>query len=118
MAGLDSVQDERRRIAREADAQRDAESGGGEQVGQVVPPVEVAKHGHAQEEGFAASTAAVTGQTKKSVNRAIRRATAVCQEARDLIRGTALDTGSYLDGLAKKDLTNEGGSPEPTFAHE
>lgn len=81
-----------RREAREAAAQREAESGGGEiQVGQVVPPEVGFKKPPPQTEGFASETAAVTGQTKKSVNRAIRRATAVCQEARDLIRGTALD---------------------------
>ena len=117
MAGLDSVQNERRE-AREAETGIPVSVGGGEQVAQLEPPVEVAKHGRAQDEGFAASTAAATGKSKAAVNKAIRRATAVCQEARDLIRGTALDTGSYLDGLAKKDLTNEGGSPEPTFAHE
>ena len=102
-----------RREAREAEAQREAESGGGDlEVEQVAPP-QVSGHGGArpQTEGFAASTSEVTGKSKTAVNKAIRRATAVCQEARDLIRGTALDTGSYLDSLAKKDLTNEGAKP-------
>ncbi|WP_143059568.1 hypothetical protein [Giesbergeria anulus] len=33
-----------------------------EQVGKVCPPV--AKHGHAQQKGFAAATAEVTGESK------------------------------------------------------
>ncbi len=45
------------------------------QVEQLVPAVDVAKHGHAQPDGFASSTAKATGKTKQSVNRAIRRAT-------------------------------------------
>lgn len=42
-------------------------------------------------EGFAASTAKATGKSKETTDRAVRRATEVCQEARDLIRGTKLD---------------------------
>ena len=78
-----------RREAREAETGIPVSVGGDLEVEQLVPP-QVSGHGGArpQTEGFAASTAAVTGQTKQSVNRAIRRATAVCQEARDLIRGT------------------------------
>lgn len=81
-----SIQADRRG---KAEAERVADSEGGEQVEQVAPPVEVRKHGHAQTEGFAASTAAVTGKSKTAVNKAIRRAIEGCQEARDLIRGTA-----------------------------
>ena len=40
---------------------------------------------------FAADTAKATGVDKSTVTRAVRRATEVCQEARDLIRGTKLD---------------------------
>lgn len=65
------------------------------------------KSGPQHEEGFAASTAAVTGKSKATINQAIRRATEVCQAARDLIRGTALDTGSYLDSIAKRDMTDD-----------
>jgi ParB-like chromosome segregation protein Spo0J len=50
---------------------------------------------------FAAETAAATGVNKSTVTRATRRARDVCQEARDLIRGTKLDTGTFLDRLAK-----------------
>lgn len=47
----------------------------GEQVGQVAPPV--AKHGRPQEQGFAAATAAVTGEEKRTINRHIARAEAI-----------------------------------------
>lgn len=69
--------------------------------GQVDPVSSEQKGGRGNKE-FASSTAEVTGKSKETINRAIRRATEVCQEARDLIRGTALDTGSYLDRLAKE----------------
>lgn len=62
--------------------------------------------GPQHEEGFAASTAKATGKNKSTVTRAIRRATEVCQAARDLIRGTSLDTGSYLDSIAKRNMTD------------
>ena len=109
-----------RREAREAETGIPVSVGGGEgeaESGATCPTLEKPTTGRGNTQ-FASETAAVTGKSKTAVNKAIRRATAVCQEARDLIRGTALDTGSYLDSLAKKDLTNEGGSPEPTFAHE
>ena len=45
-----------------------------EQVGEVCPPV--AKHGRPQEQGFAASTAAVTGEAKRTINQHLARASA------------------------------------------
>lgn len=81
-----------------------------QQVEQVVPAVDVAKHGHAQAQGFAAETAAATGQSKRDVNRKTRRVTEVCQEARDLIRGTKLDTGTFLVHVAIKTRQIEGKS--------
>ena len=59
-----------------------------------------------QKDGYASATAKATGKSKKHINQAIRRATEVCQEARDLIRGTKLDTGSYLDSITKQDMTD------------
>lgn len=56
---------------------------------------------------FSSETAEVTGQSQPSINRATRRAREVCQQARDLIRNTKLDTGKYLDGLIKQNLTDE-----------
>lgn len=58
-------------------------------------------------EGFAAATEGATGKSKSSTNRAARRYTEVCQAARDLIKRTKLDTGSYLDNLAKRGMTDE-----------
>lgn len=76
--------------------------------GQVDPKskTETNPLGAGRSEGFASSTAAATGKSKESINRAIRRATEVCEAARDLIRGTPLDTGSYLDSIAKRDMTD------------
>lgn len=81
--------------------------------GQVYPKLSArGRDNEGRPEGFASSTADVTGKSKESINRAIRRATEVCEEARDLIRGTALDTGSYLDSIAKS-----GKSPEQQVQH-
>jgi hypothetical protein len=52
---------------------------------------------------FASETAAATGRTKQHINRATRRAEAVCDDARALLVGTDLDTGAYLDRLMKAD---------------
>ena len=75
--------------------------------GQVDPKLSArGRENEGRPEGFASSTAAATGKSKESINRAIRRATEVCQAARDLIRGTPLDTGSYLDSIAKREMTD------------
>lgn len=44
------------------------------QVEQIVPPVVVKKHGHAQGDGFASETAKTIGVTKQSLNQHIARA--------------------------------------------
>ena len=62
-----------------------------EQVAHVAPPV--AKHGHAQEKSFAASTAEATGQSKATTNRAIARAEALGDEALTKVAHTSLDKG-------------------------
>lgn len=69
------------------------------QVGQVVPPV--AKHGHAQDKGFAAATAAATGQTKRTTNRALASANALGIDTLNKLTHTSLDSGVELDALAK-----------------
>jgi len=61
----------------------------------------IPERGPGQPRQFAAETSAATGVNKSTVTRATRRARDVCQEARDLIRGTKLDTGTFLDRLAK-----------------
>ena len=50
---------------------------------------------------FAAQTAGKTGVSKRAVTRAISRADNITEEARNLIRGTELDKGTYLDALKK-----------------
>ncbi|MEP6587171.1 MAG: ParB N-terminal domain-containing protein [Polaromonas sp.] len=72
----------------------------GKQVAQVAPPVEVAKHGHAQEQGFAAETAAITGESKSQINRHVARADALGDDL-PRVTGTSLDKGVELDALAK-----------------
>lgn len=59
--------------------------------------------GPQHQEGFATATEKATGKSKASTNRAVKRAHDVCQEARDLIRNTKLDTGAMLDRLMKID---------------
>lgn len=69
---------------------------------QVEPKLSVrGRDGEGRPEGFATETAKASGQSKASINRAVKRGNEVCQEARDLIRGTKLDTGAMLDKLAK-----------------
>jgi len=48
----------------------------------------IPERGPGQPRQFAAETSAATGVNKSTVTRATRRARDVCQEARDLIRGT------------------------------
>jgi Pyruvate/2-oxoacid:ferredoxin oxidoreductase gamma subunit len=48
---------------------------------------------------FAAATAAVTGADERTVRRDAERGEKVIPEALDLVRGTKLDTGTYLDKL-------------------
>ncbi|MCB1687712.1 MAG: ParB N-terminal domain-containing protein [Halioglobus sp.] len=70
--------------------------------GQVDPKLSVrGRENEGRPEGFATETAKTTGKSKESINRDVRRAHDVCQEARDLIRGTKLDTGAMLDKLSK-----------------
>lgn len=50
---------------------------------------------------FTVSTAAATGKSERAVQRDAERGEKVCAEALDLLRGTELDTGSYLDKLKR-----------------
>ncbi len=58
------------------EAMREAENNSGS----TCPTIPA--RGPGMPEGFASSTTEVTGKSKESINRAIRRATEVCQEAR------------------------------------
>jgi len=69
---------------------------------QVEPKLSVrGRENEGRPEGFATETAKITGESKAKINRDVKRAHDVCQEARDLIRNTKLDTGAMLDRLAK-----------------
>lgn len=50
---------------------------------------------------FSAATAALTGQSERAVRRDAERGEKVFDAAIDIIRGTVLDTGTYLDKLKK-----------------
>ena len=69
------------------------------EVSQVVPPQ---KHPKArpQRKGYAASNAVATGESKRSINRSLRRANIL---GGDLVRltGTSLDSGVEMDALCK-----------------
>lgn len=65
---------------------------------QVGAPV--AKHGRAQEKAFAASTASLTGESVRSIQRHLARADALGDDL-DKVTGTSLDKGVELDALIK-----------------
>ena len=56
-----------------------------------------------QKKGFAASTAAATGMSKTAINLAKSRTEKIPADVRDQIKGTKLDTGTYLDWLKGMD---------------
>lgn len=56
---------------------------------------------HTATEGFAAETAKATGQSERTVRRDAERGEKVIAEVIDLIKGTPLDTGTYLDKLKR-----------------
>ncbi len=57
--------------------------------------------GPQHKKGFAAATAAVTGLSKAAINRDLARTRAIIQETRELLKGSKLDRGTYLDELKK-----------------
>lgn len=57
--------------------------------------------GQVDQPNFAAATAIVTGTDARTVRRDAERGEKVIDEALDLIRGTPLDTGTYLDKIKK-----------------
>ena len=69
-----------------------------QQLRQVVAPV--AKHGRRQELGFAAETAALTGESVRSIQRHLARADALGDDL-ERIKGTSLDKGTEMDALLK-----------------
>jgi len=71
-------------------------------VGKVCPPESATgyKQPPPQEKGFAASTAAVSGESKRAINQHLARADALGDDL-ERITGTSLDKGVELDALAK-----------------
>lgn len=71
------------------------------EVAHVAPP-QVSTHGGArpQTQGFASSTAEITGESKATINRHIARADALGDDV-ERITGTSLDSGVEMDALAK-----------------
>ena len=74
------------------------------EVRQVVAP-QVATHGGArlQTKGFATSTAEITGESVRGIQRHIARADALGNDALTKVANTSLDSGVELDALAKLD---------------
>lgn len=72
-------------------------------VAAQVAPLQEKKHGGVRDNqlsnGFAADTAAATGQSKATTNRALARADALGETTLDKITGTSLDTGVEMDAL-------------------
>ena len=67
-------------------------------VGQLVPPQIPSSMARPQEKAFAAETAAITGESKRDVNRHLARAEALGDDL-DKVTGTSLDKGVELDAL-------------------
>lgn len=70
------------------------------QVGKVCPPESATgyKQPPPQEKGFAASTAAVSGESKRAINQHLARADALGDDL-ERITGTSLDKGVEMDAL-------------------
>ncbi len=71
------------------------------QVGKVCPPEKPVgnKSPPKQKKGFATDTAKKTGVSKRAINLATARAKAIPEDVFAMIKGTKLDTGTYLDWL-------------------
>ena len=73
------------------------------EVGEVCPPQFAGQLGGArpQDKGFAASTAAITGEAKRTINQHLARAEALGDDL-PRVQGTSLDKGVELAALRKK----------------
>jgi ParB-like chromosome segregation protein Spo0J len=56
---------------------------------------------------FVSETAGTSGKAERTVRLDAERGEKVCEEALNLVRGTALDTGSYLDKLKRVDPSEQ-----------
>ena len=71
------------------------------QVGKVFPPESGYKKPPPAKKGFAAETAEVTGQSKRSINSKVERGEAIAPDVLDAITGGRWDKGVVLDILKK-----------------
>ena len=67
---------------------------------------------------FAEDTAAKTGISERTIDRKILRAERIVSEAKQIVRGTPLETGSYLDVLAKVEPERQVGRAEADLVAE
>lgn len=67
---------------------------------------------------FAASTASATGKDERTVRRDAERGTKVIGEVIDMITGTTLDTGTYLDKLKRLNPNEQVVAAKRDLAHE
>ena len=65
------------------------------------------------ETGFASETATATGISKRSINRSVSRVEAIPGDIRAIIKGTKLDTGTYLDSLKGMEPDEQRAKPSP-----
>lgn len=63
--------------------------------------------GDSTSDRFTADTAKATGKSERSIQREAERGEKVTEQALMLVRGTELDTGSYLDRLKKVDADKQ-----------
>ncbi len=82
------------------------------QVGKVCPPEKPVgnKSPPKQKKGFATDTAKKTGVSKRAINLATSRAKAIPEDVFAMIKGTKLDTGTYLDWLKGMDPDDQRGA--------
>jgi vacuolar-type H+-ATPase subunit I/STV1 len=61
---------------------------------------------------FSAATSEATGKDERTVRRDAERGEKICSEALTLVRGTELDTGTYLDKLKKLPVEEQLGTAQ------
>lgn len=82
-------------------AREEREAEAESRVGKVFPPEIGNKKPPPAKKGFAAETAEVTGQSKRSINSKVERGTAIAPDVLDAITGGKWDKGIVLDILKK-----------------
>lgn len=73
--------------------------------------------GHTEKQSFVEATSALTGQPERNVRRDAERGKLVIPEVLDLIAGTKLDTGTYLDKLKRLEPNEQVHAAKRDLAH-